>query len=205
MALVLPAFALGAVYSDLDSSPEALASAPNEVVIGFDHTTGAAASAGVGGRSEAAAVVNGNDDDGSDNPSVPSSVTPQGYWNTIPSSSEAYSATVGDTLTFKYGGMHNVFLAADEAAWSSCSESGGEEVAGFAVGGGDEDYPNLYQAVVSAAGDYYFFCTAHTHCADGQKVKVSATTGCPRLGAVGGSDPPLGRPSDLWSRNIVSL
>ena len=59
------------------------------------------------------------------------------------------------------------------------SESRGEEVGGFIVGGGDEDYANLYRAVVTAAGDYHFFCTAHTHCADGQKVKVSATIGCP--------------------------
>ena len=125
MALVLPDFALGAVYSDLDSSPEALASALNEVVIGFDHVAGAVAGeAGRGGLEvAAAAVVNGNDDDGSDNPSVPSSVTPQGFWNAIPSSSMEYSATVGDTLTFKYGVMHNVFLAADETEWSRCSSA----------------------------------------------------------------------------------
>ena len=140
MALALSTLA---VSSALDSTPGALASARDEVVIG-----------------------------------VANSVTREGFWNKIPSTSNDngwYMAEVGDKLTFRYGDHHNVYHAADESAWNSCSTTGGEEVGGFTVGGGDDNYPNLYQSVVTAAGDYYLFCSHSGHCAAGQKIRVRVT------------------------------
>ena len=152
MALALSALA---VSSALDSTPGTLASARDEVVIG-----------------------------------VANSVTKEAFWNKIPSASTNdrwYMAEVGDKLTFRYGDHHNVYHAADEAAWNSCSTTGGEEVGGYAVGGGDAhrrasegdahhaDYSNLYQSVVTTAGDYYFFCSHSGHCEAGQKIKVRVT------------------------------
>ena len=106
-------------------------------------------------------------------------VANSGFWNKIPSAESNddgwYMAEVGDKLTFRYGDHHNVYYAADESAWSSCSDTGGEEVGGYTVGGGNADYSNLYQAVVTAAGDYYLFCSHSGHCEDGQKIRVRVT------------------------------
>ena len=142
MALALSTLA---VSSALDSTPGALASARDEVVIG-----------------------------------VASSDTSEGFWSKIPSIATTngdgwYMAEVGDKLTFRYGDHHNVYHAADESAWNSCSTTGGEEVGGFKQGGGDDQYPNLYQSVVTAAGDYYLFCSHSGHCEAGQKIRVRVT------------------------------
>ena len=142
MALALSTLA---VSSALDSTPGALASARDEVVIG-----------------------------------VANSDTSKGFWSKIPSlaspnGEEWYMAEVGDKLTFRYGDHHNVHHAADESAWNSCSTTGGEEVGGFKEGGGDDQYPNLYQSVVTTAGDYYLFCSHAGHCEAGQKIKVRVT------------------------------
>jgi hypothetical protein len=109
------------------------------------------------------------------------------FWNAIPSDGVAgsqwpsvgwYTANIGDKLTFKYSPSHNVFLASSEASWNSCTSwQGGTEVGGFSLGGASsEDHSNglrnLYQGVVVSAGDYYFFCSAGSHCASGQKIRV---------------------------------
>merc|ERR1719460_1900049 len=95
------------------------------------------------------------------------------FWSAIPSSPSSYSVAVGDKLSFRYSNYHNLYLMASKAAYESCDFSGGVELGSTTRGGGSESTPNLYEAVVSAAGTYYLACQVGSHCSQGQKITVT--------------------------------
>ena len=122
------------------------------------------------------------------------------YWQQAPSwrppgGGDAYSATVGDVLTFRYGTDDNVYLMATGSDglspdWESCTNFGsGTQVGGQLMNNAPSDYAevglsNVYRAVVLQPGMLYFSCqrqgnTRCDHCDHGQKIKVSVSLGRP--------------------------
>jgi hypothetical protein len=122
------------------------------------------------------------------------------HWNEVPSrpppgGGDAYSATVGDVLTFRYGSDDNVILMASESDgsspdWESCTNFGrGTQVGGQTMDNAGFDFDvvgltNVYQAVVLQPGMLYFSCqrggeATCDHCMFGQKIKVSVSLGRP--------------------------
>ena len=122
------------------------------------------------------------------------------YWQQAPSwrppgGGDAYSATVGDVLTFRYGTDDNVYLMAtgsdgSSPDWESCTNFGsGTQVGGQLMNNAPSDYAevglsNVYRAVVLQPGMLYFSCQrgGHAtcdHCHFGQKIKVSVSLGRP--------------------------
>ena len=95
------------------------------------------------------------------------------YWSAIPSSPSSYSVTVGDKLSFRYNNYHNVYLMASQAAYDSCDFTGATELGSSSRGGGSGSTPNLYEAVVTAAGTLYIACEKGSHCQMGQKVTIT--------------------------------
>ena len=128
------------------------------------------------------------------------------YWNSVPSQDppgggDAYSAKVGDVLTFRYNHDNNVYLMATESDgsspdWESCENFGsGTQVGTQNMNNAPSDYydvglTNVYQAVVLRPGMLYFSCqrggqSTCDHCKFGQKIKVSVS-----LGRLPASPPP---------------
>ena len=118
------------------------------------------------------------------------------YWNQVPSQDppgggDAFTAVVGDVITFRYNHDNNVYLMATESDgsspdWESCENFGsGTQVGGQLMDNALPDYSsvgltNVYQAVVLQEGMLYFSCQrggAGTcdHCVFGQKIKVSVS------------------------------
>ena len=136
------------------------------------------------------------------------------YWNQVPSlpppgGGDAYSVTVGDVLTFRYGADDNVYLMATEESdgsspdWESCTNfPSGTQVGSQTMNNAASDYsdvglPNVYQAVVLQSGMLYFSCqrggqSKCDHCDHGQKIKVSVSSGRPPA-----SPPPPPLPCNL--------
>jgi hypothetical protein len=135
------------------------------------------------------------------------------YWNQVPSrpppgGGDAYSATVGDVLTFRYGSDDNVILMATEPDgsspdWESCTNfPQGTQVGRQTLDNAASDYydvglRNVYQAVVLQPGMLYFSCqrggeATCQHCSHGQKIKVSVSLGRPPA-----SPPPPPLPCNL--------
>ena len=56
--------------------------------------------------------------------------------------------------------------AETEAAWAACDFSGSFELAGADYGGGTDELPNLFEAVVVGPGIYYIACGVAGHCDD---------------------------------------
>ena len=98
------------------------------------------------------------------------------FWSAIPSVASSYSVAVGDKLSFKYNSYHNVYLMASKAAYDGCDFAGATELASTSLGGGSGGTPNLYEAVVTAAGMFYFACQVSGHCDMGQKVAITVDT-----------------------------
>ena len=134
------------------------------------------------------------------------------YWNQVPSlpppgGGDAYDASVGDVITFRYGPDDNVILMATEPDgsspdWESCTNfESGDLVGGQQMNNAASDYisaglRNVYQAVVLEPGMLYFSCQRGgqsycEHCAHGQKVKVRVHSGRPPA-----SPPPSPLPCD---------
>ena len=101
------------------------------------------------------------------------------YWSAMPSSPSSYSVAVGDKLRFRYNANHNLYLMESAAKYASCDFSGATELASTSQGGGSGDSPNLYEAVVTAAGTLYFACQMGSHCLMGQKVAITAVPAAP--------------------------
>ena len=135
------------------------------------------------------------------------------YWQMTPSrpppgGGDAYSAMVGDVLTFRYGRDDNVYLMATESDgsspdWESCENFGsGILVGSQTMNNAPPDYSdvglrNVYQAVVLRPGMLYFSCQRPgnnrcDHCDHGQKIKVSVSSGRPPA-----SPPPPPLPCNL--------
>ena len=115
------------------------------------------------------------------------------YWNSVPSQDppgggDAYSAKVGDVLTFRYNHDNNVYLMATESDgsspdWDNCENFGsGILVGSQTMNNAPSDYNdvglyNVYQAVVKQPGMLYFSCQRGgnarcDHCEFGQEIKV---------------------------------
>ena len=118
------------------------------------------------------------------------------YWNSVPSQDppgggDAYSAKVGDVITFRYNRDNNVYLMATESDgsspdWESCENFGsGTQVGSQTMNNAPSDYyevglTNVYQAVVLRPGMLFFSCqrggqATCDHCHFGQKIKVSVS------------------------------
>ena len=99
------------------------------------------------------------------------------FWSVIPSTNVSYNVVVGYKLSFRYSSYHNVYLMASEDAYDSCDFTGATELVSTSLGSGsDVTPPNLYEAVVTAAGMFYFACQVSGHCDMGQKVAITVDT-----------------------------
>ena len=99
------------------------------------------------------------------------------FWSVIPSTNVSYNIVVGYKLSFRYSSYHNVYLMASEDAYDSCDFTGATELVSTSLGSGsDVTPPNLYEAVVTAAGMFYFACQVSGHCDMGQKVAITVDT-----------------------------
>ena len=113
------------------------------------------------------------------------------YWSAMPSNPSSYSLAVGDKLRFQYNSYHNLYLMESAAKYASCDFSGATELASASLGGGSGSTPNLYEAVVTAAGTLYFACQKSGHCQANQKVTITAaSTPSPSLPPSPPSPPP---------------
>ena len=102
------------------------------------------------------------------------------YWSAKPQPDQELHTTVGTKLVFKYSSDHDVGLLSSDYDWLNCVASSYEELASTDQGGGAAgEPPNLFAAVVTAVGEYYFICGQPGHCQAGQKVKVVVTMGSP--------------------------
>ena len=121
------------------------------------------------------------------------------YWNQVPSQDppsggDAFTAVVGDVLTFRYNHDNNVYLMATESNgsspdWDNCENFGsGTQVGSQTMNNAPSDFydvglTNVYQAVVLQPGMLHFSCQRLTrgggatcdHCVFGQKIKVSVS------------------------------
>ena len=116
------------------------------------------------------------------------------YWSAMPSSFSSYNVTVGDKLSFRYTGSHNVYKMASKAAYDSCDFDGATELGSTSVGGGTGDTPNLYEAVVTTAGTLYLACQVGSHCNNLQKVTITAAALPPTPPPTPPSPPPPSSP-----------
>ena len=98
------------------------------------------------------------------------------YWSAMPSNPSSYSLAVGDKLRFQYNSYHNLYLMESAAKYASCDFSGATELASASQGGGSGSTPNLYEAVLTAAGTLYFACQKGSHCQANQKVAITAAS-----------------------------
>ena len=120
------------------------------------------------------------------------------YWNAMPQPDQEVYVTVGTKLVFKYSSEHDVGLLSSDRGWLNCGTSDIEELASTDEGGGAAGEPaNLYAAVVTAVGEYYFTCGQVGHCQAGQKVKVVVTMGSPPPPPA--SPPPATPPAPLMA------
>ena len=118
------------------------------------------------------------------------------YWNQVPSQDppgggDAFTAVVGDVITFRYNHDNNVYLMATESDgsspdWENCENfDSGNQVGNQTMNNAPPDYydvglTNVYQAVVLEPGTLYFSCqrggrATCDHCIFGQKIKVSVS------------------------------
>ena len=98
------------------------------------------------------------------------------FWSAMPSIPSSYSVAVGDKLRFRYNTNHNLYLMESAAKYASCDFSGATELASASKGGGSGSTPNLYEAVVTAAGTLHFACQKGGHCQNNQKVTITAAS-----------------------------
>ena len=75
----------------------------------------------------------------------------------------AKTAAVGDSMRFEWSGYHNVYQMADEAAFNNCDFSGATNL-------GDSSPVEITITELPA----YFACSVGSHCANGQKLAVTA-------------------------------
>ena len=75
------------------------------------------------------------------------------------------TAAVGDSLLFQWSGYpsHNVYRMADEAAFNNCDFSGATNL-------GDSSPVEITITELPV----YFACSVGSHCANGQKLAVTA-------------------------------
>lgn len=118
-------------------------------------------------------------------------------WGTMPQPVQELTATVGTKLVFEYSDGHDLIMP-NSANYAGCDwdTTDVEDLTLAANGCGaigscttGATLANLYSAVVTAVGEYYFTCSVSSggHCRDGQKVKVTVTPQSPR--------PPPAQPS----------
>lgn len=102
------------------------------------------------------------------------------YWNAMPQPDQELRTTVGTKLVFKYSSDHDVGLVNSDRQWLDCDANEYEELASTTHGGGAAGEPtNMFAAVVTAVGEYYFTCSQPGHCQGGQKIKVVVTLQSP--------------------------
>jgi len=87
---------------------------------------------------------------------------------TIPVADQTITASVGDTLTFKWNGGHNVFRVPDADAYAACDFSSATEVCATSNGDGGGCTATLDTLPA------YFACEVTGHCGGGQKLTVNA-------------------------------
>ena len=137
---------------------------------------------------------------------------PYRYWNEMPSQDppgggDAFTAVVGDVLTFRFNHDNNVYLMATESDgsspdWESCTnfdsgkEVGSQNMNNALSGYKEVGLTNVYQAVVMQPGTLYFSCqrggqATCDHCMFGQKIKV-------RVSGAGERPPPSPPPSACY-------
>ena len=116
------------------------------------------------------------------------------FWSAMPSIPSSYSVAVGDKLRFQYNNYHNLYLMESEAKYASCDFSGATELASASKGGGSGSTPNLYEAVVTAAGTLHFACQKGGHCQANQKVTITAAAAAASPSS--SPSPPLAPPPD---------
>ena len=118
---------------------------------------------------------------------------PYFYWNQVPTpappdGSDAFTAVVGDVITFWYNHDNNVYLMATEADWVSCDFGSATLVGNQTMYNAPQDFSsvgltNVYRAVLEQPGTLYFSChrqfSSCDHCTFGQKVKVSVSAPSP--------------------------
>lgn len=136
--------------------------------------------------------------------------TASSYWSDIPSEPSSYSVAFGSKLRFQYNSNHNVWLLPSKADYEACDFSGGTQLSSKSAGGSSGQAPNLYEAVVTAAGTLYAVCEVGGHCKAGQKVVISVAEAGPPAAppepstplpgpstppAVGATTPPPATPS----------
>ena len=105
-----------------------------------------------------------------------------------------YSVAVGDKLRFRYSTNHNLYLMYSDHKYFSCDFSGATELASASKGGGSGSTPNLYEAVVTAAGTLHVACEKGGHCQANQKVTITAAAAAASPSS--SPSPPLAPPPD---------
>ena len=93
--------------------------------------------------------------------------------------------TIGDSLTFKFSVHHDVWLLPTQASFDACDFSTAQKIADTDRGGGcteDDDLAciNSHEGFVykpSTPGTYWFSCSIHDHCVNGQKLAVTVVEG----------------------------
>eukprot|EP01063_Lacrimia_lanifica_P034286 TRINITY_DN630_c0_g1_i1.p1 TRINITY_DN630_c0_g1~~TRINITY_DN630_c0_g1_i1.p1 ORF type:complete len:847 (+),score=293.94 TRINITY_DN630_c0_g1_i1:62-2542(+) len=80
---------------------------------------------------------------------------------------QTQTVAAGGTVTFAWGGFHNVFKAPSRVAWDRCQTRGNNE----AINGGAAGGRATWQAP-NTAGRHYFFCTIGDHCQNRLKVEI---------------------------------
>merc|ERR1712054_13137 len=83
------------------------------------------------------------------------------------------SATVGESVVFKYSANHNVYSMPTQAAFDGCDFTGATELGSTSQGGGAGALPNQYSYKCASEGDVYIACQVGSHCSSGQKVKIT--------------------------------
>ena len=118
---------------------------------------------------------------------------PYFYWNQVPAQAppgggDAFTAVVGDVITFRYNHDNNVYLMATQPDgtspdWDNCENfDSGTLLGNQTMNNAPSDYSavgltNVYQARVLQSGTLYFSCRRPgnarcDHCEFGQKIKV---------------------------------
>ena len=113
---------------------------------------------------------------------------PYFFWNQVPAQAppdggDAFTAVVGDVITFRYNHDNNVYLMATGSDWDNCENFPSATLVGSQnMKNAPSDYStvgltNVYRAVVSQPGTLYFSCRRPgnarcDHCEFGQKIKV---------------------------------
>ena len=116
---------------------------------------------------------------------------PYFFWNQVPAQAppdggDAFTAVVGDVITFRYNHDNNVYLMATGSDWDNCENFPSATLVGSQnMKNAPSDYStvgltNVYRAVVSQPGTLYFSCRRADkdrcdHCEFGQKIKVSVS------------------------------